>query len=530
MAASTSRASPAPSWRLSKPRSAAASKRTQGASTITQQVAKNFLLTNERSIERKIKEAILAIRIERAYSKDKILELYLNEIYLGINSYGVAAAGLTYFNKELKDLTIEEVAYLAALPKAPNNYHPFRPKQRATERRNWIIGQMAENGYITEGRGRGRQEEAAGRQSAPDRRAHFDGGILRRGSAAHAADAVRRRKALRRRHVGAHDARSASCSRSRASRLSTALCNSTASRAGAGRSRRSISPAIGACRSAPSKARPTFSPGASASCSRRRRPRRSSASSRQKQQDGTLVKEREAVEIALEEMKWAKVPVKKTTPTAASDVLAPGDVIYVAPKDPANLQGAWSLMQIPEVGGGLVAMDPHTGRVLAVAGGFSFAMSQFDRVIQAKRQPGSSFKPFVYAAAIDNGYKPTSIILDAPIEIEQGPGLDIWKPENYENQKIGWPVDAALRHREVAQPDDRAPGAGSRHADHHRIRQALRHLRRSAARAVHVARRRRDDAAAHGDGLLHAGQRRQASEGDADRPHSGPLGQNRLAA
>ena len=124
-------------------------KRAQGASTITQQVAKNFLLTNERSIERKIKEAILAIRIERAYSKDKILELYLNEIYLGLNSYGVAAASLTYFNKELANLDIEEAAYLAALPKAPNNYHPFRQKEKATERRDWIIGQMAENGYIT---------------------------------------------------------------------------------------------------------------------------------------------------------------------------------------------------------------------------------------------------------------------------------------------------------------------------------------------------------------------------------------------
>ena len=124
-------------------------KRDQGASTITQQVAKNFLLTNERSVERKLKEAILAIRIERAYSKDKILELYLNEIYLGIGSYGVAAAGLNYFNKELKDLTIEEAAYLAALPKAPNNYHPFRKTKEATIRRNWIIGQMAENGYIT---------------------------------------------------------------------------------------------------------------------------------------------------------------------------------------------------------------------------------------------------------------------------------------------------------------------------------------------------------------------------------------------
>jgi penicillin-binding protein 1A len=135
-------------------------RRTQGASTITQQVAKNFLLTNERSIERKIKEAILAIRIESAYSKDRILELYLNEIYLGMNSYGVAAAALTYFNKDLKDLTIEEAAYLAALPKGPNNYNPFRDKERATERRNWVIGEMAENGYIT-------KEEAEAAKAKP---------------------------------------------------------------------------------------------------------------------------------------------------------------------------------------------------------------------------------------------------------------------------------------------------------------------------------------------------------------------------
>ena len=128
-------------------------KRDQGASTITQQVAKNFLLSNERSVERKVKEAILAIRIERAYTKDKILELYLNEIYLGIGSYGVAAAGLNYFNKELKDLTVEEAAYLAALPKAPNNYHPFRKTEAATIRRNWIIGQMVENKFLTKEEG-----------------------------------------------------------------------------------------------------------------------------------------------------------------------------------------------------------------------------------------------------------------------------------------------------------------------------------------------------------------------------------------
>ena len=159
----------------------------------------------------------------------------------------------------------------------------------------------------------------------------------------------------------------------------------------------------------------------------------------EKQQDGSLVGKREAVEIAFDEVKWAKSATKKVPPKTITDVIAAGDVIYVAPKDPANVGGVWTLMQIPEVGGGIVAMDPNTGRVLAVVGGFSFAMSQFDRAIQARRQPGSAFKPFVYAAALDNGYKPTSIILDAPIEIEQGPGQDIWKPENYEKEHSAGP-------------------------------------------------------------------------------------------
>ncbi len=135
-----------------------------------------------------------------------------------------------------------------------------------------------------------------------------------------------------------------------------------------------------------------------------------------------------------------KIPGKRTEPKQIADILAPGDVIYVTPKDEKNLAGVWSLVQIPEVSGGLIAMDPHTGRVLAVVGGFSFSMSQFDRALQAKRQPGSSFKPFVFAAAIDNGYKPTSIVLDAPIEIEQGPGQDIWKPSNYEKDQSGGPT------------------------------------------------------------------------------------------
>ena len=413
-------------------------KRDQGASTITQQVAKNFLLTNERSLERKVKEAILAIRIERAYSKDKILELYLNEIYLGLNSYGVAAAGLTYFNKELNDLTIEEAAYLAALPKAPNNYHPFKFKEKATERRDWIIGQMAENGYI-------KPEEAAAAKKIPltpnlrSTGAHistaeffaeevrrtlltqygedklYGGGLSVRTTLDPKLQQIARRALIDGlvkfdRQLGW-----------RGPLQKIDISGDWGVPLGAIDSPSDIQPwRLGVVlESQKAKAIIGLKPA--------------------RQQDGTLVKDREAVEMPLEELKWAKVPVKKTDAKAVTDLLAPGDVVYVAPKDPANIQGTCSLMQIPEIGGGLVAMDPHTGRVLAVAGGFSFAMSQFDRVIQAKRQPGSSFKPFVYASAIDNGYKPTSIILDAPIEIEQGPGQDIWKPQNYEKKESAGP-------------------------------------------------------------------------------------------
>ena len=413
-------------------------KNLQGASTITQQVAKNFLLTNERSMERKVKEAILAIRIERAYSKDKILELYLNEIYLGLNSYGVAAAGLTYFNKELNDLTIEEAAYLAALPKAPNNYHPFKFKEKATTRRDWIIGQMADNGYI-------KPEEAAAAKKIPltpnlrSTGAHIS-------TAEFFAEEVRRALLTQygedKLYGGGMSVRTTldpKLQQIARRALIDGLVKFDRTQGWRGPlSKIDISGDWGVplgSIDSPSDIQP-WRLGVVLEAQKGKaivglKPAR--------QQDGTLVKDREAVELPLEEMKWAKVPVKKTEAKAVTDLVAPGDVVYVAPKDPANIKGTWTLVQIPEIGGGLVAMDPHTGRVLAVAGGFSFAMSQFDRVIQAKRQPGSSFKPFVYAAAIDNGYKPTSIILDAPIEIEQGPGQDIWKPENYEKKESAGP-------------------------------------------------------------------------------------------
>ena len=410
----------------------------QGASTITQQVAKNFLLTSEQKLERKIKEAILAVRIERAYSKDRILELYLNEIYFGMNSYGIAAAGLNYFNKELKDLTIEEAAYLAALPKGPNNYHPFRKAEKALTRRNWIIGQMAENNYIKREDADAAKKKPLGVNIRPTGAQIF--------AAEFFAEEVRRSLLSQygedKLYSGGMSVRTTLDPRLQSmarSALSNGLIGFDRKAGWRGPvTKIDISGDWGVALGGlemPNDIQP-WRMGVVLDAQKTKatvglRPL--------KQQDGTLVPGREAVEIALDEVKWARTAPKKAEIKAVTDVLANGDVIYVAPKDPSNLAGVWSLMQIPEVGGGLVAMDPHTGRVLAVAGGFSYAISQFDRAMQARRQPGSSFKPLVYAAAIDNGYKPTSIVLDAPIEIDQGPGKEAWNPKNYEEGKFGGP-------------------------------------------------------------------------------------------
>lgn len=413
--------------------------RAEGASTITQQVAKNFLLSNERKLERKLKEAILAIRIENAYSKDKILELYLNEIYLGIGSYGVAAAALNYFNKELKDLEPHEAAYLAALPKAPNNYHPFRRTQAALARRNWILGEMVENRYIT-------AEQAAIARAKP-----LDVNIRPFGAHIFAAEFF------------AEEVRRAMLSQYGENRLYEGgmSVRTTLDPVLQGYARKALTDGLVSVDRDRGWRGPVdqidisgdwgrllagfdiasdiqpWRLGAVLEVHRNKivvglRPAR--------QPDGAFSPDREAVEIAFEEMRWAGKFVatdrpKGPAPKQPGDVVKPGDVIWVAPKDPEKPTGVWSLMQIPEVGGGLIAMDPHTGRVLAVVGGFSFSISQFDRAIQARRQPGSAFKPLVYAAALDNGYKPTSIVLDAPIEIEQGPGKEIWRPENYNKER-----------------------------------------------------------------------------------------------
>ena len=413
-------------------------RRPEGASTITQQVAKNFLLTNKRTLDRKIKEAILAIRIERAYTKDKILELYLNEIYLGIGSYGVAAAALNYFNKELKDLTIEEAAYLAALPKAPNNYHPFRHTERATGRRNWVISQMYKNGYIT----KEQYEEARAKPLTVNFRtsgAHIF-------AAEYFAEEVRRSLLAEygeeKLYGGGLSVRTTLDPRLQGLAKKALMDGLVAFDRRKGWrgpvSQIDIKGDWGVALANVESPNDIY-PWRLGIVLDVQKEKAIVGLKPKKTQDGKFVKGREAVELQFSEVKWAKKKGGKK-PKKVADVLVVGDVVYVAPKDTEKLDGAWTLMQIPEVSGGLVAMDPHTGRVLAIAGGFSFEMSQFDRAVQAKRQPGSSFKPIVYAAALDNGYKPTSIILDAPIEIEQGPGQEVWRPENYNKKSSAGPT------------------------------------------------------------------------------------------
>jgi penicillin-binding protein 1A len=422
-------------------------KRAEGASTITQQVAKNFLLTNERSMTRKAKEAILAIRIERAYSKEKILELYLNEIFLGFNSYGVAAAGLNYFGKELQNLEIEEVAYLAALPKAPSNYHPVRQVVRATERRNYVIGRMAEDGAITREQAEAAKKKpliAVGRQSGAANCAtdYFSEEVRRTISDLYGEQKL---------YGGGLSIRStldSNYQKMARSALREGLVRYDRRRGYRGAVKKI--PVAGDWGAALAEI-PVFSdlaPWRLGVVLESGRDKAVVGLQPERGANNEIDKARQTVELRADEVRWAR---SKKGNGAVSDVLPVGDVIYVAPQeagmvkedengnelkasaDPAK-NNSWRLMQIPKIEGALVVMDPHTGRVLAIAGGFSYAESQFNRAVQAKRQPGSSFKPIIYAAAIDNGYTPSSVQVDAPIEVDQGNGQEVWKPKEYEGE------------------------------------------------------------------------------------------------
>jgi penicillin-binding protein 1A len=410
-------------------------RRPQGASTITQQVAKNFLLTNEVSFARKIKEALLSMKIERAFSKEKILELYLNEIYLGMGAYGVAAASLLYFDKSVHELTVAEAAYLAALPKAPNNYHPFRQRERALERRNYVIERMVEDRYIT-------AQDAEKARKDPLK-------VTQRPTGAHIfaaeyfAEEVRRYIAEnyteKKLYEGGLSVRTTLDPKMQVLARNVLvdgfvrfdeqqgyrgpvgkvdLAGDWGAKLAEVKALSDVAPwrlAV-VLETGDASARIGFQP-----------PREPS---------GALSKTRATATVPLEGVKWAKPtsgPYKGKVPAKVSQVLEPGDIIYVEPI--AGKDDQFRLHQIPEVSGAMVVMEPQTGRVLAMAGGFSYDQSQFNRATQALRQPGSSFKPLVYAAALDNGYTPSTVVLDAPIEIDTGTG--IWAPENYTRKYYG---------------------------------------------------------------------------------------------
>jgi len=406
-------------------------RRPQGASTITQQVAKNFLLSNEVSLSRKVKEALLALKIERTYSKDKILELYLNEIYLGLGAYGVAAAALTYFDKGVNELTVPEAAYLAALPKAPNNYHPFRARERALERRNWVIDQMANDGFIKSTEAEQAKRTPLNVTTKPPSTHIF--------AAEYFAEEVRRelydRYGEKKLYDGGLSVRTSLDTKLQVLARKTLVSGLVAYDQAHGYRGAVSKLEVGGDwgpKLAEVKAPADIAPWRLAVVLETGD--RSARIGLQPGRDpgGALTKERDVGIVPLDGVKWAKV--KGAVPKRVDQVLASGDVIYV---EPANDQGQYALRQIPEVSGAMVVEDPWTGRVLAMVGGFSYDQSQFNRATQALRQPGSSFKPIVYSTALDNGYTPSSLILDGPIEIDQGPGIGIWRPENYEQDFYG---------------------------------------------------------------------------------------------
>ncbi|MEX6633901.1 penicillin-binding protein 1A [Hyphococcus sp. ECK-19] len=403
-------------------------RRLEGGSTITQQVAKNFLLTSEQKVERKLREMLIARKMERTYTKDHILELYLNEIYLGNRSYGVAAAALNYFDKSLGDLTIAEASYLAAITKGPSNYHPINNEARAVERRNWVIGRLLDDGRISAEDAAEAQAQPLGAQIAPPLGARdwtmeyfaeevrkqivelygvealYDGGLSVRTSVdpnlqKKAGDALRRWLV---KYDQRHGWRGPISTLDIDENWPEVFTEEIDDLRNARKVSDDMAPWRPALVLATSKetAKIGFPDGAEAT-------------------------------IPLEQLTWARQYISANDLgeeiTSVAAVLNKGDVVYVERIEEGV--EVYGLRQAPAVNGGLIAIDPHTGRVVAMVGGFSFQLSEFNRAVQAERQPGSTFKPFVYSVALDSGYTPASIVLDAPFV---APSLDSWyKPGNY---------------------------------------------------------------------------------------------------
>ena len=387
-------------------------KRLEGASTITQQVAKNFLLTNEVSLKRKIKEAILAFRIEKAYSKKRILELYLNQIYLGQGTYGVAAASLEYFDKSIKDLKYEEAALLAALPKAPSRYNPIKDPKEAKFRRNLVLKNLNQNGFINKDQYSKLKEKKiiikrrkieivneANSYTEEVRRIikdkyGFEKLYTQGLSIKSPLDINFQKEAVKALRDGIesydkrHGWRGPITNKNKDINWQNKL------------NEINLDPTL----------------------------KWEKAEIKDFDQNFLILqsKKNKNFKVYKSNLKWV---IKDKN---IKDVFALGDFVFVK-----KINNEWHIKQYPKVNGGIVALNPFTGEVKALVGGFSYASSEFNRVTQAKRQPGSAFKPFVYAAAIEDGLAPNSIVLDAPFIAEQGIGLRDWKPENYGKKFYG---------------------------------------------------------------------------------------------
>ncbi len=411
---------------------AGANRRPRGASTITQQVAKNFFLSAEVSYERKIREAILAFRLENTYTKDRILELYLNEIFLGLRAYGVAAAALNYFDKSLDELTLTEVAYLAALPKAPNRLHPERRAEAALVRRNWVLSRMLADGVI------GAPEAEAARKMPLGVNRPKSSGIV---SGAYFAEEVRREVVERYGEVALYEG--GLSIRGTLDSTLQALAEKVLRRGLRRYDRRhgwrGPLARLESMEDWRDQLRALELPRAIDAWKLAVVLKLDAKTVEIGFADGT-----QGV-IPLSRLRWARRWIKGQRLggriVKPADVLAPGDVVAASPIPPEDkdwVEGGHGLEQVPDISGAIVAMDPHTGRVLALVSGYEFRDSPFNRATQALRQPGSAFKPFVYAAALDHGFTPASIILDAPVVVDQGPGKAKWKPTNYSSKFYGF--------------------------------------------------------------------------------------------
>lgn len=387
-------------------------RRLEGGSTITQQVAKNVLLEGQTGINRKVKEAILASRLETTLTKQQILELYLNEIFLGYRSFGIAAAAYNYFGKPLNELTVDEAAFLASLPKGPNNYHPKRHPQAAKNRRDWVIGEMAQNGYITDEEATAARARPLITNDQPQRAAYQDADYFVEEA---------RRLALADRRFGDRINAGGYYMRTTLDPTLQTAARESLMRGLENYDRRhgwrgpwgTTDFAEGWQRKALNEARTPENRAWEAAAVESVSGNTVQVRAIRKDKTGTLISS---------DASWAN----------ARQQLKRGDLVFVEERN-----GQYALKQVPAVNGAIVAIEPQTGRVLAMVGGYSYGLSTFNRATQAWRQPGSAFKPFVYAAALEDDYTPASIVLDAPISFSGGPNGTRWTPENYSRQYYG---------------------------------------------------------------------------------------------